>query len=165
MHCKSKTFFHCKYWQYVSSHETDVKKFPVECLHFTYRYKWLTRWNIRKKNITFSEHSESENSYKGKSETVNKLLKDTYTKEDMHLICHSDINVKRHLNRSNLRLNNNGISALVRNFKKFLKNFDSVWLQNKDNLFTTGHGSLSSENSESCFSIITRFCVLVNKDI
>ena len=79
-----------------------------------------------KKNITFSEHSESENSYKGKSETVNKLLKDTYTKEDMHLICHSDINVKRHLNRSNLRLNTNGISALVRNFKKFLKNFDSV---------------------------------------
>ena len=71
----------------------------------------------------------------------------------MHFICHSNINVKRHLNRSNLHLNDNGISALVRNFKNFLNNFESVWLQSKHNLLTTGHGSLSSENSESCFSI------------
>ena len=45
------------------------------------------------------------------------------------------------------------ISTLLRNVKNFLNNIDSVWLQNKHNLFTTGHGSLSSENSELCFSI------------
>ena len=52
-------------------------------------------------------------------------------------------------------LSDNGISALVRNFKNFLNKFGSVWLQNKHNLFTTtghGYGSLSSENSELYFS-------------
>ena len=78
--------------------------------------------------ITFSKHLKSEfnevvvsgivprgDSYKEKAEAVN-----------MHFICHSNINVKQHLNRSNLHLNDHGISALVRNFKNFLKNFDSV---------------------------------------
>ena len=99
--------------------------------------------------------------YKEKTEAVNKVLKGTCTKENMHFICHSNINVKRHLNRSNLHLNDNGISALVRNFKNFLNNFESVGLRNKHNLLTTGHGSLSSENSESSFSInnnIVRIC-------
>ena len=79
----------------------------------------------------------------------------------MHFICHSNIDVKWHLNRSNLHLNDHGISALARNFKNFLNSFDSVWLQNKQNLFTIGHGSLSLENSESRFSIktdILRIC-------
>ena len=65
-------------------------------------------------------------SYKEKAEAVNKLLKDTCTKENMHFICHSNINVKRYLNRSNLHMNDNGISALVRNFTNFLNNFGSV---------------------------------------
>ena len=89
--------------------------------------------------ITFSKHLKSEfnevvvsgivprgDSYKEKAEAVNKLLKDTFSGENMHFICHSNINVKQHLNRSNLHLNDHGISALVRNFKNFLKNFDSV---------------------------------------
>ena len=66
----------------------------------------------------------------------------------MHFICHSNINVKRNLNRSNLHLNDHVISALVRNFN-FLNNFDSVCLQTKYNLFSAGHFSLSSEKSES----------------
>ena len=71
----------------------------------------------------------------------------------MHFICHSNINVKQHLNRSNLHLNDHGISALVRNFKNFLSNFDSVCLKNMHNLFTDGHSFHSSENSDSSFSI------------
>ena len=35
-------------------------------------------------------------------------------------ICHSNINVKRHLNESHLHLNDHDVSALVRNFKNFL---------------------------------------------
>ena len=126
----------------------------------------LTPEEISDKNITFFKHLKSDDndvvvsgivprgdSYKEKAEAVNKVLKDTCTKENMHFICHSNINVKRHLNRSNLHLNDNGISALVRNFKNFSNNFESVGLQNKHNLFTTGHGPLTSKNSESCFSI------------
>ena len=94
---------------------------------------------ISEKVITFSKHLKSENdevvvsdivrrgdSYKEKAEAVNKLLKNTCTEENMHIICHSNINVIRHLKRSNLHLNDHGISALVRNFKNFLNNFDSV---------------------------------------
>ena len=94
---------------------------------------------ISEKSITFSKHLKSENDefvvsdivrrgdfYKEKAEAVNKLLKDTCTEENMHFICHSNINVIRHSNRSNLHLNDHGISVLVRNFKNFLNNFDSV---------------------------------------
>ena len=94
---------------------------------------------IFEKTITFSKHLKSENnelvvsgiaprsdSYKEKVETVNKLLKDTFTKENMHFVCHSNINVKRHRKRSNLHLNDHSISALVKNFKNFLNNTDSV---------------------------------------
>ena len=42
----------------------------------------------------------------------------------MHFICHSNVNVKWHLNWKNLHLNDHGIPALVRNFKIFLSNFD-----------------------------------------
>ena len=91
------------------------------------------------KIITFSKHLKSEDnevvvsgivprgdSCKEKAEAVNKVLKDTCTKENMHFICHSNINVKQHFNRSNLHLNDNGISVLVRSFKKFLNNFEPV---------------------------------------
>ena len=116
------------------------------------------------KIITFSKHLKSEknevvvsgifprsDSYKEKAGAANKLLKDTFTEENMHLICHSNINAKRHLNKSNLHLNDHGISALVRNFKNFLNNFDSVLLQNKHNLFTTGHGSLLQKTLNRAF--------------
>ena len=122
----------------------------------------MTPEEIFEKVITFSKHLKSENNevvvsgtvprgdpYKEKAEAVSKILKDTCTKENMH----SNTNVKWHLNKSDLDLNDNGISAIVRNFKNFLSNFESVWLQNKHNLFASGHGSLSSENSESRFSI------------
>ena len=84
----------------------------------------------RKKIITFSKHLKSENnevvvsgivpcghSCKEKAEAVNKFLKDTCTEENMHFLCQS---------KSNLHLNDHDISALVRNFKNFLNNFDSV---------------------------------------
>ena len=57
---------------------------------------------IREKNNTNKE-----------AEAVNKLLKDTCVKENMHFICHSNINVKRYLYRWNLHLNDHSISALV----------------------------------------------------
>ena len=97
----------------------------------------MTPREILEKIITFSKHLKSENneivisgivshgdSYKEIAEAVNKLLKDTCTKKNMHFICHSNVNVKWHLNWKNLHLNDHGIPALVRNFKIFLSNFD-----------------------------------------
>ena len=98
----------------------------------------MTPEEISKKIITFSKNLKAENnevvvsgivprgdSYIEEAEAVNKLLKDTCTEENMHFICLSNVNDKRHLN-SNLHLNDHGISALVRNFKNFLNNFNSV---------------------------------------
>ena len=119
--------------------------------------------DVSEKIITSSKHLISENneivilgilrgdSNKEKAKAVNKLLKDRCTEENMHFICHCKINVKQHLNRSNIHLNDHSISALIS--KNYLNNFESVCLQNKHNLFTVSHGSLSSEHSESSFSI------------
>ena len=98
----------------------------------------MTPEEISKKIITFSKNLKAENnevvvsgivprgdSYIEEAEAVNKLLKDTCIEENMHFICLSNVNDKRHLN-SNLHLNDHGISALVRNFKNFLNNFNSV---------------------------------------
>ena len=91
----------------------------------------ITPEEISKRIITFSKHLKSEinevivsgnvprvDSYKVKAEVVNKLLKDTCTEENIHFICHSNINVKRHLDRSNLHLNDNGISSYVTLLKR-----------------------------------------------
>ena len=102
----------------------------------------MTPEDITEKIIAFSKHLNSKDnevvvsgivprgdSYKEKAEdslTLTVGLKDTCTKENMHFIYNCNINVKRHLNRSNLHLNDNGISNLVRNFKSFLNNFESV---------------------------------------
>ena len=67
----------------------------------------------------------------------------------MHFIYHSNINFKRHLNRSNLHLNDHDMCA----FKLFKNNFESISLQKNNNMFIAGHGSFSSENSELPISI------------
>ena len=57
------------------------------------------------------------------------------------------------------------MSALVRNVKNSLNNFESVYLQIKHNLFIVGHDSLSLENSESCFSINDNILCIRKKGI
>ena len=44
--------------------------------------------------------------------------------KDIAIITHSNINPKRHLNKSRLHLNDAGISVFVRDFKAFLTNLD-----------------------------------------
>ena len=133
----------------------------------------MTLEEISEKNISFSKHLKLENneviclgiaqrgdSCKVKAEALKKLL---CTKYNMHFIFRSNINVKWYLNRSNLRLNRHDMPTSVRNSKKRLRKFDSVWLQNK-HLFTTGHGSFSSESSESYSRIIVTFWIFANKE-
>ena len=104
---------------------------------------------LKNNEVVVSGIARRGDSYKEKAEAVNRLLKDTCTEENMHFICHSNINVKQHLTRSNLHRNDHDISV----FKLFLNNFKSIWLQKKHNVLIAGHGSLSSENSELPISI------------
>ena len=55
---------------------------------------------------------------------VNVHLEEICAEKDIAIITHSNINPKRHLNKSRLHLNDAGISVLVRNFKAFLSNLD-----------------------------------------
>ena len=55
---------------------------------------------------------------------VNAHLEEICAEKDIAIITHSNINPKRHLNKSRLHLNDAGISVLVRNFKAFLTNLD-----------------------------------------
>ena len=64
------------------------------------------------------------------------------------IITHSNINPKRHLNKSRLYLNDAGISVLVRNFKVFLTNLD--WQNYEDSVsgnspFVTGDSVFSND--------------------
>ena len=63
-------------------------------------------------------------SFREKVEEVNAHLDEIFAEKDIAIITHSNINSKRHLNKSGLHLNDVGISVLVRNFKAFLTNLD-----------------------------------------
>ena len=63
-------------------------------------------------------------SFRGKAGKVNASLEEICAEKDIAIITHSNINLKRHLNKSGLHLNDAGISVLVRSFKAFLSNLD-----------------------------------------
>ena len=63
-------------------------------------------------------------SYREKVGKVNAHLEEICAEKDIAIITQSNINPKRHLNKSRLHLNDAAISLLVRNFKAFLSNLD-----------------------------------------
>ena len=69
-------------------------------------------------------------SFREKVGKVNAHLEEICAEKDIAIITHSNINPKRHLNKSRLHLNDAGISVLVRNFKAFLTNLD--WQEYED---------------------------------
>ena len=71
-------------------------------------------------------------SFRGKAGKVNASLEEICAEKDIAIITHSNINLKRHLNKSGLHLNDAGISVLVRSFKAFLSNLD--WKKYEDSV-------------------------------
>ena len=63
--------------------------------------------------------------YNTKAEKVNSLLKEFCENNCIDTISH-DINVKKHLNKGKLHLNDKGISSFDRNFRDFLKVFETA---------------------------------------
>ena len=62
--------------------------------------------------------------YNLKVEKVNTLVKEFCENNGIGTISHDNINVKKHLNKGKLRLNDRGISNFVRNFRDFLNVVD-----------------------------------------
>ena len=71
-------------------------------------------------NIVISDVVTREDGYISKADEVNKILEKICGKKCTTLIRNSNINSKRHLNRSRVHLIDAGVSVLVRNFKNFL---------------------------------------------
>ena len=82
--------------------------------------------------ITVSSTVCRTDSFREKVGKVNAHLEEICAEKDIAIITHSNINPKRHLNKSRLHLNDAGISVLVRNFKAFLTNFD--WQKYEDSV-------------------------------
>ena len=57
--------------------------------------------------------------YNTKAEKVNTLLKEFCENNSIDKISHDNINVKKHLNKGKLNLNDKGITSFVRNFRGF----------------------------------------------
>ena len=92
---------------------------------------------ISEDKVTRAESMETENNkiivssivcradkFREKVGKVDAHLEKICAEKDITIITDSNINLKRHLNKSRLHLNDAGISVLVRNFKAFLSNLD-----------------------------------------
>ena len=73
----------------------------------------------------------------------------------LYLILHDNINVRRHLNKGKLHLNDTGISRFVRNFRDFLNLFETTWHESTHNLLNvsspsslSGYPSLSTIDND-----------------
>ena len=64
--------------------------------------------------------------YNTKVEKVNTLLKEFCESNDTDMISQDNINVKKHLNKGKLHLNDKVIFSFVRNFRDFLNVFETV---------------------------------------
>ena len=79
-----------------------------------------------KNKIVVSTFVPRGDAYNTKAEKVNTLLKEYCENNVIDKISHDNINVKKHLNKGKLHLNDKGISSFVRNFRDFLKVFETA---------------------------------------
>ena len=63
--------------------------------------------------------------YNTKAEKLDTLLKGFCKNNGIDTISHDNINVKKHLNKGKLYLNDKGTSSFLRNFRDFLKVFET----------------------------------------
>ena len=138
---KTRTFSTAKtiyMYDYIKPTQRDFKA-EIFILHFGTNDLPLNKSpkEISEDIVTLVESMKTENnkiivstivcradSYREKVGKVNAHLEEICAEKDIAIITQSNINPKRHLNKSRLHLNDAGISLLVRNFKAFLSNLD-----------------------------------------
>ena len=103
-------------------------------------------------------------SFREKVGNVNANLGEICTEKDIAIITYSNINLKRHLSKKRLHLNDAGISVLVRSFKAFLSNLD--WRKYEDSVsgnspFVTGDSVPSNDNLGSTVTKFLDLTVIV----
>ena len=91
-------------------------------------------------NFILSVIVPSGNKLNQKTEKVNNLLEKPCNQNQIDLAKNSNMNIKRHLNRSKLHLNSYRKSIFIQNIRNYLTNFK--WRDLQDNMVTL-FGSLS----------------------
>ena len=112
------------YILHIGTNDLTTDKKPDEtCSEISRLVKVL---KINKNKIVISAIVSRGDACNTKVEKVNSLLKEFCENNGIDLILHDNINVKRHLKKGKLHLNDTGISRFVKNFRDFLNIFETT---------------------------------------
>ena len=109
---------------HIGTNDLTADKTPDEILSEILRL--IKELNTDKNKIVVSTIVPMGDVYNTKAERVNTLLKKFCENNGIDTVSHYNINVKKHLNKGKLHLNDKGISSFVRNFRDFLNVFETV---------------------------------------
>ena len=127
------------YILHIGTNDLTTDKKPDEiCSEISRLVKVL---KINKNKIVISAIAPRGDACNTKVEKVNSLLKEFCENNGVNLILNDNINVKRHLNKGKLHLNDTGISRFVKNFRDFLNIFETTWHESPHNLFNVSSSS------------------------
>ena len=110
------------YILHIGTNDLTTDKKPDEICSEISRLVKVLKTN--KNKIVISTIAPRGDACNTKVEKVNSLLKEFCENNGINLILNDNINVKRHLNKGKLHLNDTGISRFVRTFRDFLNIFE-----------------------------------------
>ena len=109
---------------HIGTNNLGTDKTPDEI--FSEILRLIKELKTDKNNIVVSTIVPRGNAYNTNAEKVDNLLKEFCENNSSDTISHDNINVKKHLNKGKLHLNDKGITSFVRNFRDFLKVFETA---------------------------------------
>ena len=112
------------YILHIGTNDLTTDKKPDEICSEISRLVKVLKTN--KNKIVISTIAPRGDACNTKVEKVNSLLKEFCENNGIDLILHDNINVKRHLNKGKLHLDDTGISRFARNFRDFLNIFKTA---------------------------------------
>ena len=109
---------------HIGTNNLGTDKIPDEILSEVMRL--IKGLKTYKNKIVISTIVLRGNAYNTKAGKVNTLLKEFCENNGIDTISYDNINVKKHLNKGKLHLIDKGISSFARNFRYFLKVFETA---------------------------------------
>ena len=114
------------YLLHVGTNDLSSSKSPEQIISGNFKSSQLPE--IRNNTVIVSSivPRYDKNNNNKKADEVNIILEELCNANNVGMLSHRNINLKRHLNRSRLHLNDAGVSLFVRNFRDFLNNLDKI---------------------------------------
>ena len=112
------------YMIHIGTNDLGTDKTPDEI--FSEILRLIKELKTDKNKIVVSTIIPRGDAYNTKAEKVNTLLKELCENNSIDTISHDNVNVKKHLNKGKLHLTDKGIISFVRNFRDFLKVFETA---------------------------------------